>query len=79
MTNEKNDCLETGNSTHFPPERLVFIAKIMSTLKDSFYETNLHIAFSECHSDTTLMKMLMTVEIFVGRMGTKKNKKDYKR
>ena len=64
MTNEKNDCLETGNSTHFLPERLVFFAKIILTLKDSFYETNLHIAFSKCHSDTTLMKMLnFTLEI----------------
>ena len=65
MTNEKNDCLETGNSTHFLPERLVFFAKIILTLKDSFYETNLHIAFSECHSDTTLMKMLISPWKFI--------------
>ena len=64
MTNEKNDCLETGNSTHFLPEREIFI-EIMSTLKDSFYETNLHIAFSECHSDTTLMKMLISPWKFI--------------
>jgi len=40
MTNEKNVSLETGNSTHFLPERLIFIVKIMLTLKDNFCESN---------------------------------------
>ena len=56
MTNEKNVSLETGNSTHFLPERLIFIVKIMLTLKDNF---------CKCHSDTTLMKMLISPWKFI--------------